>query len=102
MKLYAHELHTPTTLTRSTTHQIAAVTTAGEAVGAQALVSSFFFFGSTNVFLFYLDYMHMNYTTSTHPMTHQMPASVTTTHARPSQPDEMAVVAASGEGGRGP
>ena len=44
--------------------------------------------------------MYVNYTTL-HPMTHQMPASVTTTHARPSQPDEMAVVAASGEGGRG-
>ena len=87
---------------------VVAATAAGGAVGSRdtdtSQVPSKFtlFFGSTNVFLFYLDYLHMSYTTLTCPMTHQMAASTTTSHARPSRPDEMAVVAASGEGGRGP
>ena len=68
----------PTTLTRQTTHQIAAVTTAGEAVGARDVsvsqaLSKFFFF-----FFFHLDYTTP--TTLTCPTTHQMAATVTTTY----------------------
>ena len=80
----------PTTLMHQTMHQIAAVTTAGEAVGAQDVSVSqalskfffFFFFGSTNVFFFYFFFFfHLDYTTpttSTCPTTHQMAATITT------------------------
>ena len=81
----------PTTLTCQTTHQIATVNTAGEAVGAQNASASralskfffFFFFLALLMFFFFsiFFFFHLDYTTPTTsmcPTTHQMAATVTT------------------------